>query len=299
MNKRTMVMLGVLVVAVVVGYVAFSGIYPPRHGTEGTIGAANRYQSEQITDKDVALSDPETQAFIQSDVFHKIQTNAEFRSQMTGDLGKALATNPDLGRLLADAGFAQIAVAPEFARVIAQDNAKEVMTSTDLAKLLAQDGFRSRLTDLSRIAQDDGFAKFVATLDKAHATTPADLAKAVATSDNAVLKTHEWAKLSADAGFMQLLTNGDFQRFFASPENAKFVTTDAAKLLAPAENAKVIAGDSFRNSMKDVSDFNRIVTDGGLKTLVTSGDWLAASRSTEFGKVLASGSDLAKVAITE
>ena len=41
MNKRTMVMLGVLVVAVVVGYVAFSGIYPPRHGTEGTIGAAN------------------------------------------------------------------------------------------------------------------------------------------------------------------------------------------------------------------------------------------------------------------
>src|SRR4249920_1330522 len=87
MNKRNVVILGTLLVAAVVGFVYWKGIYPPRTGVEGTIGAANRYQSQQISDNDVVLKDEAVQAFLQSDTFRKI------------------AANPEFGRLSAEAAF--------------------------------------------------------------------------------------------------------------------------------------------------------------------------------------------------
>jgi hypothetical protein len=42
--------------------------------------------------EDVELSDPATQAFIQSDLFHRIQSDAEFRkAALSGDLNKYIA----------------------------------------------------------------------------------------------------------------------------------------------------------------------------------------------------------------
>ena len=79
-NNRNSIVAGVIVLAAAVGFLAWKGIlgYPPQ-GTEGTIGAAKRYQSEQIAAGDVELNDPQTQAFIQSDLFHRLQTDVEFR----------------------------------------------------------------------------------------------------------------------------------------------------------------------------------------------------------------------------
>lgn len=79
-TSRNSIVAGVIVLAAAVGFLAWKGVlgYPPK-GTEGSIGAAKRYQAEQISPADVQLNDPQTQAFIQSDLFHRMQTDADFR----------------------------------------------------------------------------------------------------------------------------------------------------------------------------------------------------------------------------
>lgn len=93
-NTKNMVILGAIV-AVGVAFAAWKGLIPPKSGVEGTIGAANRYQEQQISDQDVKLSDPQVQAFLQSDLFHQIQTNESLRTAVkNGDL-MAAVTNVD------------------------------------------------------------------------------------------------------------------------------------------------------------------------------------------------------------
>jgi hypothetical protein len=82
-NRSFIVIAAVVVVAGVAGYAALTGIYPPRAGTEGAIGAASRYQAPQITDTDVNLQDETVQSFLQSDMFYKLSTNATFRKAVT------------------------------------------------------------------------------------------------------------------------------------------------------------------------------------------------------------------------
>ena len=79
-SNRIALIAGVVVVAAVVGFLAMRNYWPPKNGTEGAIGAANRYTAQQITDKDVVLKDTKVQAFLQSDTFHQLATNADFRS---------------------------------------------------------------------------------------------------------------------------------------------------------------------------------------------------------------------------
>jgi len=76
-SKRIIVGVG-LVAAIGVVFAYWTGLWPPKSGMEGTIGAAKRYQSGQISDKDVALQDQELQALLQSDVFHKLQTDPAY-----------------------------------------------------------------------------------------------------------------------------------------------------------------------------------------------------------------------------
>ena len=69
-----------VVIAAVVGFLAMRNYWPPKSGTEGAIGAANRYTAQQISDQDVMLKDAKVQAFLQSDTFHQLATNPDFRT---------------------------------------------------------------------------------------------------------------------------------------------------------------------------------------------------------------------------
>jgi hypothetical protein len=66
--------------------------YPPvEKGTEATIGAAQRYQSPQISSADVKTEDAQLQAFLQSDLFHKLTTDKAARQALKNkDFQKAL-----------------------------------------------------------------------------------------------------------------------------------------------------------------------------------------------------------------
>src|SRR5262245_60326850 len=89
--KRSTVVVGAIVVAAGLALVTLKGMfgYPPN--TSGTIGAAKRYQAGQLAGSDVQLSDTQMQAFLQSDVFRKMQTNPDFRKAVEAGLSKALA----------------------------------------------------------------------------------------------------------------------------------------------------------------------------------------------------------------
>jgi len=78
-GNRIAVIVVIVLVAVIVGVVALKGRLFPSANTAGTIGAANRYTAQQITSADVVLKDAKVQAFMQSDVFHQLATNADFR----------------------------------------------------------------------------------------------------------------------------------------------------------------------------------------------------------------------------
>ena len=54
------VLLAVAAVAVIaIGYIAVNGVPPVGPGTEGTVGAAKRYQAPQIAEGDVQVADAE------------------------------------------------------------------------------------------------------------------------------------------------------------------------------------------------------------------------------------------------
>jgi hypothetical protein len=78
------VLLGVAAVAVIaIGYFAITGWPPVGPGTEGTVGAAQRYRSEQIAGKDVQVESGDLQAFMQSELFHKLMTDESARKAIT------------------------------------------------------------------------------------------------------------------------------------------------------------------------------------------------------------------------
>ncbi len=66
--------------------------YPPvEKGTEATIGAAQRYQSPQISSADVKTQDAQLQAFLQSDVFRQLTADKAARQALNNkDFQKAL-----------------------------------------------------------------------------------------------------------------------------------------------------------------------------------------------------------------
>jgi hypothetical protein len=69
----------------------FVGYPPVEKGTEATIGAAQRYQSPQISSADVKTEDAQLQAFLQSDLFRQLTTDKTARQALKNkDFQKAL-----------------------------------------------------------------------------------------------------------------------------------------------------------------------------------------------------------------
>ena len=61
-SKRNWILATVMAAAVVIGYIALTGKAPMKTDTQGAIGAANRYQTQQIAAGDVSLKDAKIQA---------------------------------------------------------------------------------------------------------------------------------------------------------------------------------------------------------------------------------------------
>jgi hypothetical protein len=132
MNGKRWIVVAGLAVAAGVGIAAMNGLIPPRSGVEGTIAGAKRYQVEQISDKDVGLSDPAVQAFLQSDLFHKISTDPNF--------GKTILVPAENGKLVrVPTENGKLTLVPTEngkAVLVAVENGKTVRVPTENGKLI-------------------------------------------------------------------------------------------------------------------------------------------------------------------
>ncbi len=96
------VLLGIAAAAVIaIGYFAVNGFPPVGPGAEGTVGAAKRYQSEQMTSKDVVVEGKEAQSFLQSETFDQLIKSPAARKVLANDQTRAALASPALAAALA------------------------------------------------------------------------------------------------------------------------------------------------------------------------------------------------------
>ena len=111
--------------------------YPPTgEGTEGTVGAAKRYQSQQIADQDVKTTDAELQAFMQSDAFHALMNDKAAREALS---------NADVQKALAEPAIRNLLVNEQVRHALLNDQVRLLLTSDALAQALKVNGIRTLL----------------------------------------------------------------------------------------------------------------------------------------------------------
>lgn len=145
----------------------FTGFPPMGDGTEGTVGAAKRYQAPQMAPGDVAVAPDEGQAFLQSETFDRLikdentrqmlsnssfrgaLANAEFRSALASpEMLKALS-NPELRQALANPQMRQALANPEMRQALASAELRQALASPEMRQALASQAFAKALSDSS------------------------------------------------------------------------------------------------------------------------------------------------------
>lgn len=124
----------------------FLGIPPVGDGTEGTIGAAKRFQGATLTDKDVVVGPMDVQQFLQSDTFDRIMKNEAarnflIRASQDLELQKTLS-DPAIVRAFADVEFSKVFFNAEFQRAFADVEFRQRLADVELRQKFANAEFQ-------------------------------------------------------------------------------------------------------------------------------------------------------------
>ncbi len=297
-GNRIAVILGVVVVAVLVGFLA-RNYWPPKSGTEGAIGAANRYTAEQISDQDVTLKDPQVQAFLQSDTFHQLATNPEFRQCAADASFKGALENKSFAEML-KTGDLGVLKAEALKTAIQEGlfagktpDQLQVLFGADLIRLMSNKSFVEALrTDALKTEALKTEALKTEALKTEAMKTEAMKTEAMRSQLEGLrnhaefasfVKTDAWRALEANKLFADMLKTGDLKRIADSQKlvdlmrTEQFVkTADLANILGDQAVLSVLANDSFvkladnkifTEAMK-VEAFNQVVKAGDLSKVV-------------------------------
>jgi hypothetical protein len=249
-NKKWLVT-GTLVIAAVIAFVALRGPRLAGNGTEGAIGAANRYQSQQMTGNDVSLDNPEAAAFIQSDAFRKIAADPSLREAFrSADLNRVLAAEGFRGRTDAVAAF------------VGSDNARTLLGNDKIRAALDQGVFQG--TDIGQLAaRRVDAARWV----EAHAALAKDEATRKFFAEAAAIRSAEALRNRANEQAV-LKESALWKDAFSS----KAIEAGAHALLGLDEARRTAALDAMR-----AADFAAAAKIEGMRDVV---EGLAASRGT-------------------
>jgi hypothetical protein len=249
------VLLGIAAVAVIaIAFFAVKGFPPVGPGAEGTVGAAKRYQSQQIEGKDIVLQDPGVQLLLQSDSFRKLIADKEAR---------AVLSSKDFQKAMSDASVqafvAQLARDQALAGAVtnaARDGAVQNLmqkAASDQALLGALD----KALDNAAVAKAlNGAASQAASQASARA-----VAQAVNGATNNAAAAALLSLASQNAAFARLAGNEAFQK--ALNDQA------FAGLMANANFAGLIADPAFASALQDRAVQNAI-SNGALSAAVQS-----------------------------
>ncbi|MDZ4724361.1 MAG: hypothetical protein SGI97_10740, partial [candidate division Zixibacteria bacterium] len=112
--------IGIVVVAVVA--ISFTG-WPPFQGdASGTIGAAKKYQAEQITNADVSLDSPEIQAILQNDQVQALLKDENFRKAIASEQFRSSLVSMDFRNAMLSEDFRNAIAQETFRNAIATES---------------------------------------------------------------------------------------------------------------------------------------------------------------------------------
>lgn len=275
---RNFLVTGLVVVAAAIGVGVWKGLIPPKSGTEGAIGAAKRYTSQQISDTDVQLSDPAIQAFLQSDLFHAIATNPDFRNVVTKDAFKKTVQIEGMLDLAAqDFGHGG---SKDFSKAVSSEALKSVTASKDFQKAIKDSKLQNLLanSDFRNIVAHPDFKKAVERLKGAGKDAKASL------KDELITKTKEWKALESNADFNEVLANQDFLAAAANTDMAK-VIKENSKLFDSVDFNKMLGNKDFQNLVAS-EDFEKMAKTPEFQNLWASEDFRKAAGKPEFKQLV-------------
>ena len=151
----------------------FTGFPPMGDGTEGTVGAAKRYQAPQMAASDVALAPDEAQAFLQSDTFDRLIKDEDTRQMLA---------NPSFRGALASAEFRSALATPEMMKALSSPELRQALASPQLRQALASAELRQALStpEMKQALASAAFAKVLADPSLAQAMASPRMAAALA-----------------------------------------------------------------------------------------------------------------------
>jgi len=236
MGKKLMWgMVATAAVALVVMYIAG---YPPIDGAQGTIGAAKRYQADQIAPADVKVDDS-AQAFVQSDVFDQLLKDPDARQMLASPSFRGALASPEFRNALANSGFKAALASPDFIRALSNPEFSKALASADFRQALASADFKAALASPSLRS----------------ALASPELRSALASPDfKAALANPDFAKALASADFSRALASADFAKALASPGFAKALASPGfAKALAAPGFVRALSSAQMAQALGAVS----------------------------------------------
>jgi hypothetical protein len=190
---------------------AVRGFPPVGRGTEGTVGAAKKYQEPQIAAKDVVLGDAAAQEFLQSEAFDQ------------------LVKDPQARTFLADSALNAYLKKQEFLDAIKSNDVRTALHSELLAKIFADSDARNAVEDAIK-ANAAGAAVRQASADAA-----------VKSSARALV-----ARAFDDAALAKVLNNAVLRSAMADSKFRGLMRSDAAAAaLSSQALAKAVAQNGF------------------------------------------------------
>jgi len=149
-SSRVWVIVVAIALVAGLGYLGMSRRAPGN--TEATIGAAQKYAAGQMENKDVTLQNPELSAFMQSDLFHTLATNPDFRKLVTSEKFAAVTGDAAARQTLAKACAASADLASAIKTMDAKgaytlDKAKIASMDASVRQLLENKAFQSAMSD--------------------------------------------------------------------------------------------------------------------------------------------------------
>lgn len=200
---------------------SYTGFPTVGRGTEGTIGAAKKFDAQQLTDKDVVLGDAAAQEFLQSAEFDRLVKDPEARS------------------LLGDAALKPYLRDARFVRAIREANVRDLLADRAVAEIFNSEVGRAALEAQLKTQVADAAVK------KASAEVKANASAAVHANIANVLANNAHASALKHDAVRSALSNTAFRDLMGRAGAAAAMRSDALSA-AVAHNAFPAAALSGR-----------------------------------------------------
>ena len=257
MPNKKWILGGAAVLAVAVAFIALRAQNPGTNA-QGTIGAASRYQSEQMSGKDVSLDNTQVAAFLQSDAFRKLSKEPSFREAAKSDIFARVVANDnlrdasakyDFARIFENAHVADLLRSDVFAKAMTDARIAEGVRKADLARMVegAYLADLLKLDALRVLARNADFIKLANDAARTDARSIVDFGR-LADSYATLKATDSYRVLEGNKHFADALQGG-FMDLFRTPEGAAFAVDGLRQLLDAGHLAEALKVDGFRSVM--------------------------------------------------